>query len=155
MTSTSKPMPEPAQTITPYLTVRDAARAIEFYKDVFRATEIMRLAEPGGRIGHAELKLGNSTIMLSDEYPELDALGPQSRGGTTFGMHIMVGDADAVFDKAVAAGAKSIRPVKDEFYGERSGKISDSFGHVWYISMTIESLSAEDVQQRYDKLKGH
>ena len=128
---TSKPARVPQPAVTPYLTVKGAADAIEFYKKVFGAEETMRLAEPSGRIGHAELMISGSPIMLSDEYPDLDALGPQSRGGSTVGIHVYVEDVDEVFARAVAEGATAARPVKDEFYGDRSGKLVDPFGHIW------------------------
>lgn len=154
MTSKAKPVPEDYSTVTPYLTVKDAASAIAFYTNVFGAKELMRLAEPDGRIGHAEIQIGNSQIMISDEYPEIDVLGPQSRGGSTVGLHLYVEDVDEVFDKAVAAGAMVIRPVSDEFYGDRSGKLADPFGHVWFVSTRQEKVSAEEVQKRYEELKG-
>lgn len=153
MTSKVKPIPEDYPTVTPYLTVKDAASAMEFYKNVFGAKESMRLAEPDGRIGHAEMQIGNSQIMISDEYPEIDVLGPQSRGGSTVGLHLYVEDVDAVFDKAVAAGAKVVRPVSDQFYGDRSGKLADPFGHVWFVSTRKENVSAEQVEKRYEELK--
>ena len=112
------------------LPMREIEPAIEFYKKVFGAEETMRLAEPSGRIGHAELMIGGSPIMMSDEYPDLDALGPLSRGGSTVGIHLYVEDVDEVFARAVAEGATAARPMKDEFYGDRSGKLIDPFGHI-------------------------
>ena len=129
MSSKVKPVTEDRQTVTPYLTIRNAAAALEFYKQVFGATEKMRMAEPDGKVGHAEIEIGKTRIMISDEYPELDVLGPESRGGTTAGLHLLVEDVDAVFSTAVAAGAKELKPVSDQFYGERSGKLADPFGH--------------------------
>ena len=152
MSSKVRPIPEDRQKLTPYLTIRDAGAAIEFYKKVFGATEKMRMAEPDGKVGHAEIEIGNARIMISDEYPELDVLGPQSRGGTTAGLHLLVDDVDAVFDEAVAAGAKVLKPVSDQFYGERSGKLEDPFGHVWYVATVKEDLSDEEVQRRYEAL---
>jgi len=149
---TSKPALVPQPAVTPYLTIKGAADAIEFYKKVFGAEETMRLAEPGGRIGHAEIVIGGSPIMLSDEYPELDALSPQSRGGSTVGIHLYVADVDEVFARAVAAGATAARPVKDEFYGDRSCKLIDPFGHIWYVSTRKEELSAAELTKRYDDL---
>jgi len=149
---TSKPAPVPQPAMTPYLTVKDAASAIEFYKKAFGAIETMRLAEPGGKVGHAEIMINGSPIMMSDEYPELDALGPQSRGGTTVGIHLYVDNVDEVFTRAVAEGATALRPVKDEFYGDRSGKLADPFGHVWYVSTRKEALSAEEMTKRYGAL---
>ena len=152
MSSKVKPIPEDRQNVTPYLTIRNAAAALEFYKQVFGATEKMRMAEPDGKVGHAEIEIGKTRIMISDEYPELDVLGPESRGGTTAGLHLLVEDVDAVFSAALAAGAKELKPVSDQFYGERSGKLADPFGHVWYIAMIKEQLSDEEVQRRYEDL---
>ena len=152
MSSKVKPIQQDRQTVTPYLTIRNAGAAIEFYKEAFGATEKMRLAEPDGKVGHAEIGIGRARIMISDEYPELDVLGPQSRGGTTAGLHILVEDVDAVFSRAVAAGAKVLQAVSDEFYGERSGRLADPFGHVWYIATVKEELSDEEVQSRYEAL---
>jgi PhnB protein len=152
MSSKVKPVPQDRQTVTPYLTIKNAGAAIEFYKQVFGATEKMRMAEPDGKVGHAEIEIGNARIMISDEYPELDVLGPQTRGGTTAGFHILVEDVDAVFKAAVAAGATVQKAVSDQFYGERSGKLADPFGHVWYIATVIEELTDEEVQKRYEAL---
>lgn len=149
---TSKPARVPQPAVTPNLTVNGAADAIEFYKKVFGAEETMRLVEPSGRIGHAEMTISGSPIMISDEYPEIDVLSPHSRGGSTVGLHLYVEDVDEVFSRAVAEGAKAIGAVEDEFYGERSGKLKDPFGHVWYVSTRKEDLSAAEVTQRYNDL---
>ena len=135
-----------------YLRVRDAARAIEFYKQAFGATERFRLTEPGGRIGHTELDLGPVVLMLSEEYPEYNLSGPQSLGGTSFSMHLHVDDADALIERAVAAGATLVRKPEDQFYGERSGTVRDPFGHEWLIGHSIEELTPEEMQRRYDEL---
>jgi PhnB protein len=150
MTSNPTLVPQPA--VTPYLTVKDAASAIEFYKRAFGATEELRLVEPQGRIGHAEIVINGSPIMLSDEYPELDVLGPQSRGGSTVGLYLYVDDVDEVFNRAVAEGATVVRPVADEFYGDRSGKLADPFGHAWYVATRKENLSPEELTKRYQDL---
>ena len=152
MSSKVRPVPEDRLTVTPYLTIRNAGAAIEFYKQVFGATEKMRMAEPDGKVGHAEIEIGNARIMISDEYPELGVLGPQTLGGTTTGFHILVEDVDAVFSAAIAAGAIEQKAVSDQFYGERSGKLADPFGHVWYIATIKEELSDEEVQKRYEAL---
>ena len=152
MSSKVRPVPQERQSVTPYLTIKNAGAAIDFYKQVFGATEKMRLAEPDGKVGHAEIEIGNARIMISDEYPEIDVLGPQTRGGTTAGFHILVDDVDAVFNAAVAAGAIVQKAVSDQFYGERSGKLADPFGHVWYIATIKEELTDEEVQQRYEAL---
>jgi len=149
---TSKPALIPQPAVTPNLTVNGAANAIEFYKKVFGATETMRLVEPGGRIGHAEMMINGSPIMISDEYPELDVLGPRSRGGSAVGIHLYVDDVDRVFAKALAEGATIISGPKDEFYGDRTGKLVDPFGHVWYVSSRRENLTAEEVTMRYEEL---
>ncbi|MEK6303185.1 MAG: VOC family protein [Acidobacteriota bacterium] len=149
---TSKPALIPQPAVTPNLTIKGAASAIEFYKKAFGATETMRLVEPSGRIGHAEMTISGSPIMISDEYPELDVLSPQSRGGSAVGIHVYVEDVDEVFARAVAEGAKALGPVADEFHGDRVGKLVDPFGHVWYVSTRKEDLSAEEVTQRYDAL---
>jgi len=132
-----------------YLRLKNAAAAIEFYKQAFGATELFRLNEPGGRIGHAEVKIGGVTIMLADEFPEASIIGPQTLGGTTFAMHLHCDNADAVIDRAVAAGAAVVRPAADQFYGERSGMVRDPFGHEWLIGHHIEDVSPEEMQRRY------
>ena len=135
-----------------YLRLRDAAKAIEFYTKAFGATEKFRLSEPGGRIGHAELELGGTTLMLSDEYPEFGIYGPASIGGTSFTIHLHVDDADALIGRAVAAGATVIRPAADQFYGERSGTVRDPFGHEWNIGHEIEKVTPQEMQRRYDAM---
>ena len=146
------PIPEGFHTVTPYLCVKDAARAIEFYKKAFDATEVMRLAEPSGRIGHAEIRIGDSPVMLADEFPEMGFLSPESLGGSAVRINLFVGDVDALTSQAIAAGAKVQRPVADQFYGERSGTIMDPFGHIWLISTRIEDVSPQEMQRRYDDL---
>ena len=135
-------------TLTPYLIVNGAAKAIEFYKNAFGATEVMRIGSPGGKIGHAEMKIGDSTIMLADEFPEMDARGPQTIGGTPVGLAVYFEDADAVTARAVSAGAKVLRPLQDQFYGDRSATIADPFGHKWTISTHKEDVSPEEIQKR-------
>ncbi|MDQ3222045.1 MAG: VOC family protein [Gemmatimonadota bacterium] len=135
-----------------YLHVKDAARAIDFYTTAFGAVEKFRLAEPSGRIGHAELDFGGSTLMLADEFPEYDLRGPTAFGATTVTLHIHVDDADEVIRRAVEAGASVIREPKDEFYGERSGRIRDPFGHEWSIGHHIEDIPADEMQRRYTEL---
>src|ERR1700712_2669370 len=138
--------------VIPYLHVQGAARAIEFYTHAFGATEVLRLSEPDGRIGHAEIQIEGARIMLADEYPEHGILGPQSLGGTSVGLHLTVPDVDALAERAVAAGATLAKPIRDEFYGERGGKLVDPFGHVWHVMTPIEEVSAEEMQRRYDAL---
>ena len=131
---------------------RDAARAIEFYKQAFGATEFMRLAEPSGKIGHAEMKIGDAVIMLADEYPDHGAISPQSLGGTAVTIHLYVGDVDALVTRAGAAGAKIERPPTDEFYGDRSATLSDPFGHRWMFASHIEDVSPEEMGRRYQAM---
>lgn len=138
-----------------YLRLRDAARAIDFYARAFGAVEKFRLTEPNGRIGHAEMALGHTTLMLSDEYPEFGIYGPESIGGTSFTLHLHVDDADALIRRAVEAGATVVRPAADHFYGERSGTIRDPFGHEWNVGHEIEQVTPEEMQRRYDEqMKG-
>lgn len=148
MASTAQ-KPQSYDGLTPYLCARDAARAIDFYKEAFGAIEVMRLAEPSGKIGHAELKIGNALLMLADEYPDHGFRSPQSLGGSAVNLHIYVADADAVARRAVAAGAKVVRPVADQFYGDRSGQLEDPFGHRWTIATHKEDVSAAEIERRY------
>ena len=146
---TAKPIPEGYHTATPYLVLQNAASAIEFYKKAFGATELMRLASPGGKIGHAEIKIGDSPIMLADEFPEMGYRGPRALGGSPVSIMLYVEDVDTFFDQAVAAGATVKRPVKDEFYGDRAGNIEDPFGHVWTIATHKEDVSPEEIEKRF------
>lgn len=153
MKNAVKPIPENYHAVTPYLIVNGAAQAIDFYKNVFGAQELMRVPGPNGKVGHAELKIGDSIIMLADEHPEMDAHSPQSVGGTPVSLMIYVEDVDHVFKKALAAGAKESRPVKDQFYGDRSGILTDPFGHKWSVATHIEDVSPEEMQRRMAALK--
>ena len=135
-----------------YLRVSDATRAIDYYRDAFDATEKFRLVEPSGRIGHAELDLGGTTLMLSDEYPEAGIRGPEAIGGTSVTIHLHVEDADAVLAQAEKAGGEIIRPPADQFYGERSGTVRDPFGHEWNVGHEIEAVTPEEMQRRYDAM---
>ena len=135
-----------------YLRMRDAAKAIAFYEQAFGAVEKYRLCEPGGRVGHAELDFGGTTLMLSDEFPEFGIAGPQTLGGTSLSIHLHVDDADALIARAVAAGATVVRPAADQFYGERSGTVRDPFGHEWNIGHEIEKVTPEEMQRRYDAM---
>jgi PhnB protein len=140
--------------VTPYLCTHDGNRALEFYKAAFGAVETMRIAAPGGRIGHAEIKIGNALIMLADEYPEIGVVSPQSLKGTSVTLHLVVPSVDEVCSSAVAAGATLERPVKNEFYGMRTGTIIDPFGHRWMIATVTEQLSNEEVLKRAAALHG-
>jgi PhnB protein len=148
MTSKPKPIPDGYHTATPYLIVKGAAQAIEFYKKAFGATELMRMPQPGGKIGHAEIKIGDSPIMLADESPDVGARSPQSIGGSPVSIMLYVEDVDRIFSQAVAAGAKVKRPVADQFYGDRTGGIEDPFGHLWYIATHKEDVSPEEMRKR-------
>jgi PhnB protein len=143
-----RPIPEGYYSITPYLIVRGAARAIEFYKQAFSATELMRFPMPDGRVGHAEIKIGNSPVMLADEFPEKGARSPESIGGSATGILLYVEDVDAQFKQAVAAGAKVERPLQDQFYGDRSATVVDPFGHKWTLATHKEDVSMEEMQRR-------
>lgn len=143
---------ETRQTATAYLCVNGAAAAIEFYKNAFGAVEVMRLNGPSPKIGHAEIRIGNSSIFLSDEFPEYGSLGPKSIGGSPIQMKIEVDDVDAVARQAVAAGATVVRPIQDQFYGERSGQFADPFGYTWNISTRTEDLTGTEMQRRMDAM---
>lgn len=148
MTSTVKPIPEGYHTVTPYLILSKAAEAIEFYKKAFGATELFRMAGPDGKIGHAELKIGDSPIMLADEYPGMGYVSPQTLGGTPVSILLYVEDVDKIFNQAVAAGGLQQLPLKDQFYGDRSGTLKDPFGHVWTIATHKEDVSPEEMDKR-------
>ena len=130
--------------------VKDAARAIEFYKKAFGAIELMRMTQQDGRIGRAEIKIGDSPIMLADEFPEMGARSPEALGGSPVSVLLYVQDVDAVFNQAVAAGAKVTRPVKDQFYGDRSGGVTDPFGHQWHIATHKEDVTPEEMKRRQE-----
>jgi PhnB protein len=146
--SKPKPIPEGYHTATPYLIIKDAAKAIEFYKKAFGAKEMMRMSQPDGRIGHAEIKIGDSPIMLADEFPEMGARSPQSLGGSPVSILLYVEDVDAFAKQAVTAGTKVVRPVKDQFYGDRSGSFEDPFGHQWHIATHVEDVAPEEMHKR-------
>ena len=144
---TVKAIPEGYHTLTPYMTVRDAARAIEFYKQAFGAVERGVMKGPDGKVMHAELVIGDSIVMLADEQPQFGALSPQSTGGAGMGLHIYLQDVDSAFDRAVKAGAKVEMPVSDMFWGDRYGKLADPFGHKWSIATHKADLSPEQMEQ--------
>ncbi|MEU8530972.1 VOC family protein [Streptomyces sp. NPDC048629] len=143
-----QPVPEDYPRITPYLCVDGAAAAIDFYVSVLGANERMRMPAPGGRIGHAELALGNSVVMLADEFPDMEFRSPKAIGGSPVTLHVYVEDVDAVFAKALAQGAKELRAVKDEFYGDRTGQFEDPFGHRWNVATHIEDVPADEMEKR-------
>jgi len=145
---TVKPIPEGYHNVTPYLYVRGAAAAIDFYKSVFGATEIVRMAGPDGRIMHAELKIGDSIVMLGDENPHMGVLSPQTVGGFSTGLHVYVEHIDAVVQKMIDSGAKLLRPIKNQFYGDRSASLLDPFGHMWSVATHIEDVGPEEMKKR-------
>ncbi len=147
MTGTSHPK-GPFE-LTPYIAVKGANAAIEFYKNVLGATEQFRLTNPDGRIGHAELKIGDGTLMLADESPAFGALSPPTIGGTPIRLHLYVEDVDATMKRAEAAGATVLRPAQDQFYGDRSGMIADPFGHQWFVATRKKPISPEEMQKHY------
>jgi len=143
-----KPVPDGYPRVTPYLIVDGAGAAIDFYTSVLGATERMRMPAPEGRIGHAELELGNSVIMLADESPEMGARAPGTVGGTPVSLHVYVEDVDAVFDRALKAGAKELRAVEDRFYGDRTGGFEDPFGHRWDVASHVEDVPPDEMEKR-------
>ena len=143
-----KPIPDGYHSVTPYLCIDGAADAIDFYEKAFGAKERMRMNAPGGKIGHAEIMIGDSVIMMADEHPEMDFRSPKARGGTPVTLHIYVKRVDEAFARAVGAGATVKQPVKNQFYGDRSGTLQDPFGHVWHLSTHIEELSMKEIMKR-------
>jgi PhnB protein len=148
MSAAVKPIPEGYHSITPYLIFNGASDAIAFYKKALGAEEIMRMAAPGGRVGHAELQIGDSRIMLADEHPELQALSPKTIGGSPVTLHLYVENVDAAVERAIAAGATLVRPVADQFYGDRTGGIADPFGYRWFIATHKEDLTMDEIRRR-------
>jgi PhnB protein len=142
------PIPEGYHAITPYLCIKGAASAIEFYKRALGATETMRMPHPDGRVAHAELKIGSAKIMLADEFPEMGVLSPTTIGGTPVTLHMYVQDVDALVTKATAEGLKVLRPVQDQFYGDRGGKFEDPYGHHWWIATHKEDVAPDEMAKR-------
>lgn len=147
-----KPVPEGYSTVTPYLIVRDGAKALDFYKRAFGGKEIYRLAAPDGKVLHAEMQIGNSRLMMADEVPQMGARSPQAIGGTPVSILLYVEDVDARVQQATAAGAKVVRPLQDQFYGDRSGTLEDPFGHVWTIATHIEDVPPAEIQKRAEAM---
>lgn len=143
-----KPIPDGYPQVTPYLAVDDANAAIDFYTTVFGARERMRMDAPGGKVGHAELQFGDSLVMLADEFPEMGNRSPRSVGGTPVTISVYVDDVDAAFDRALRAGAKELRPLENQFYGDRTAQLEDPFGHRWSISTHIEDVPPDEMQRR-------
>ena len=142
------PIPEGYHSVTPYLVIKNAAAAIEFYKKAFGAVELFRMPAPGSKIRHAEIKIGDSPVMLADEYPDMGFKGPESFGGTPVSLMIYVDDVDKIYPQAIAAGGKELRPLQNQFYGDRSGTLIDPFGHVWMIGTHVEDISEEELAKR-------
>ena len=142
------PIPEGYHSVTPYLVMKNAAAALEFCTKAFGAVELFRMPAPGGKIGHAEIKIGDSPVMLSDEYPDMGFKGPESLGGTPVSLMIYVEDVDTIYPQAIAAGGKELRPLQNQFYGDRSGTLADPFGHVWTISTHVENVTEEELAKR-------
>jgi PhnB protein len=143
-----RPIPDGYHSVTPYLILSSASDAIAFYKKALGADEVMRMDDPAGKIHHAEISIGGSRIMLADEHPEIQALSPKTIGGSPVSMHVYVEDVDALMERAVSAGAKLIRPVADQFYGDRVGGIEDPFGYRWFIATHKEDLSMDEIRRR-------
>jgi PhnB protein len=148
----TKAIPDAYRTATPYIIVKDAAKAIEFYKRAFGATELVRLADTAGKVMHAELRLDNSPIMLADEFPDMGYRSPQSLGGSPVSILLYVADVDALVARAVAAGAKETMPVADQFDGDRRGTLTDPFGHVWLVATRKEDISMEEMRRRFQTM---
>ncbi len=146
-----KPIPDGYPQVIPYLTIDGAAEAIEFYGKVLGTRERMRMPSPGGRVGHAELELGDSVIMLSDEHPEMGVRGPKALGGSPVTIAVYVEDVDAVFKRAIDNGASSTRDVEDQFYGDRSGQFEDPFGHKWNVATHVEDVPPDEMAKRMEK----
>jgi PhnB protein len=146
-----KPIPDGYHTVTPYLTVNDGTAALDFYRRAFSAVELMRMPTPDGKIAHAEIRIGDSPVMLSDEFPDMGARSPKSVGGTSSFLMLYVENVDAVAEQATAAGAKLVRPVEDQFYGDRSGMVEDPFGHRWAIATHVEDVPPDELARRAQK----
>ena len=148
MASKVKPVPDGYHSITPYLVIKGAAAAIDFYKKAFGAVEVMRMPQPDGRVGHAELKFGDSFVMMADEFPEMKVVSPKTLGNSPVGILLYVDDVDAVFNQALSLGATAEKPLADQFYGDRNGTLIDPFGHKWTIATHIEDVSHEEMKRR-------
>ncbi|MEE9425641.1 MAG: VOC family protein [Methylococcales bacterium] len=149
---TVKPIPESFHSVTPYLSIKGATEALEFYKRAFNAKEMFRLPAPNGDIGHADILIGNSHIMLSDQCEESPIPSPQALGGSPVGLYVYVDDVDMLFEQAINAGATEIKPVEDQFYGDRTGTLEDPFGHIWFLATHKEDLTPEEVNKRAEAL---
>lgn len=149
-----EPIPEGYSTVTPYLIVDDGAAALDFYRKVFRAEELMRMPWPGGRIGHAEFMVGDTRIMLASEFPEMGALSPKTVGGSPVTLALYTENVDELFARALAEGATEVRPLENQFYGDRQGVVKDPFGHTWSLSTHLEDVSPEELARRQKEMFG-
>src|SRR2546429_5264737 len=149
-----KPIPEGYHSVTPYLIIRGASQALDFYKKAFGAVELFRFPTPDGKIGHAEIKIGDSPVMLADEHPDMGYKSPRTLGGSPVSIMVYVEDVDTIFNRAVSAGATVQQAIEDKFYGDRSGTLEDPFGHVWHLATHKEDVSPEEMQRRMKAL-GH
>jgi PhnB protein len=149
-----KPIPDGYPRVSPYLVVDDATKAIEFYTQVLGAAERVRMPAPGGKVGHAEIEFGDSIVMLADEFPEMGAVSPKTVGGTPVTIGVYVEDVDKTFDAAVQAGAKALRPVENQFYGDRAGQIEDPWGHRWSLHTHIEDVPPDEMAKRAQEMMG-
>ena len=149
---TAKPIPEGYHTLTPYLIVNGGADALDFYARAFGAVELYRLQDPSGKVGHAEMRIGDSQFMLADECPEMGAVSPRSPNGQAFSLLLYVPDVDDAFRRAIAAGATDVYPVKDQFYGDRSGALLDPFGHKWSLATHVADVPPEEIGRRYEEM---
>jgi PhnB protein len=140
-------IPVGPRAITPYLTIKGAAKGIEFYKQAFGAKELMRWTGPDGRVGHAEIEISGTPVFISDEHPEIGVISPETRGGTCVGLHLLVEDADATFKRAITAGGKAVRPMEDEPWGQKSGTLQDPFGHRWFVTQRTAEVSADEMDK--------
>jgi PhnB protein len=148
MANKAKPIPDGYHNVTPYLVIKGAAAAIDFYKQALGAVEVMRMPQPDGRVGHAELKFGDSFVMLADEFPEMNIVGPKTLGNTSVALLLYVDDVDKAVERAVSLGATIKKPIADQFYGDRTGTIEDPFGHKWTLAVHLEDVSPEEMERR-------
>lgn len=154
MAKNVKAIPNGHHTVTPYLAIRNATKALEFYEKGFGATVTYKLLMPDGRLGHAEIRLGDSVVMLADEFPEYGGKAPEAFGGSPVSIHLYVEDVDAFFKRALMAGARERKPVEDQFYGDRSGQLEDPFGHLWWVATHKEDVAPEELQKRVQAMFG-
>ena len=151
--ATTRPIPDGYGTVTPYIIVKGASRALDFYKKAFGAEEVFRMDGPEGSVMHAEIQIGDSRVMLADEYPDMGYVGPQPGAGTSTSLYLYVEDVDARFKRAVDAGAKVKRDLRDEFYGDRTGTLADPFGHVWNIATHVEDVPEAEIRRRFEEMQ--